>query len=193
MKTLETLAYICNVQIKHLQHTSETDETFRTYTSNICYSHCIMWNIPIYFCNMDMKHLQRTSETPETKHTLTTCAFSAMSPCCLDEWRLVVAEFNAGAEVGGSAWSSRRRVGLRRRMGVHGGTKVRCGHLVDGWSVTVVGGATPGGGSWRPGGRRRRMKLAVVRRYAVGISSADGAHPQQEARLQVGGAVGGAG
>jgi hypothetical protein len=42
MKTFETLAYICNIQIyfcnihiKHLQHTSETDETFRTYTWNI--------------------------------------------------------------------------------------------------------------------------------------------------------------
>jgi hypothetical protein len=40
------------------------------------------------------------------KHTLQTCAFSAMSVCSLDERRLVVAELDADAEVGGGAWSS---------------------------------------------------------------------------------------
>jgi hypothetical protein len=37
------------------------------------------------------------------KNTLATCAFSAMSPCYLNEWRLVVAELDAGIR------SSRRR------------------------------------------------------------------------------------
>jgi hypothetical protein len=36
------------------------------------------------------------------KHMLTTCAFSIMSPYCLDEWTLVVAELDAG----GGVWSS---------------------------------------------------------------------------------------
>jgi hypothetical protein len=31
----ETLAYTCNIQMKHLQYTSKTDKTFRTYTWNI--------------------------------------------------------------------------------------------------------------------------------------------------------------
>jgi hypothetical protein len=39
----------------------------------------------IYFCNIDIKHLKHTSQTSET---LETYAFSAMSPCYLDEWRL---------------------------------------------------------------------------------------------------------
>jgi hypothetical protein len=33
------------------------------------------------------------------KHTLATYTFSATSTCCLDEWRLVDAELNAGAKI----------------------------------------------------------------------------------------------
>jgi hypothetical protein len=47
-----------------------------------------------------MKHLKYL------KHKLATYTFSAMSPCYLDEWRLVVAELDAGVKVGGGAWSS---------------------------------------------------------------------------------------
>jgi hypothetical protein len=64
-----------------------------------------MYNTLIYFCNIDIKHLQHTFETSET---LETYAFSTMSPCCLDELRLVIsqkldtgAEIDAGAEWGG--------------------------------------------------------------------------------------------
>jgi hypothetical protein len=32
--------------------------------------------------------------------------FSTISPCCEDEWTLVVAELDAGVEIDGSAWSS---------------------------------------------------------------------------------------
>jgi hypothetical protein len=46
---------------------------------------------------------------------LATDAFSVMSPSCLDEWRLVVAKFDVGAEVGGGPWSSQRR--KARRLG----------------------------------------------------------------------------
>jgi hypothetical protein len=65
-----------------------------------------MCNIPIYLCNIDIKHLQHTPETSEILETsLVTCAFSAISPFCLDEWRLVVAELDAGTEVSGGATS----------------------------------------------------------------------------------------
>jgi hypothetical protein len=56
-----------------------------------------MFNISIYFYNIDVKHLQHTYEISEThKKTLATCAFSAMSPCYLNEWRLVVVELDGG-------------------------------------------------------------------------------------------------
>jgi hypothetical protein len=51
-----------------------------------------------------MKHLQRASKTSKTlKHMFATCAFSVMSPCFLNEWRLIVVELDTGAEVGGGA------------------------------------------------------------------------------------------
>jgi hypothetical protein len=31
--------------------------------------------------------------------------FSTISPCCEDEWTLVVAEIDVGVEIDGSAWS----------------------------------------------------------------------------------------
>jgi hypothetical protein len=52
--------YFCNIQIKHLQHMSKTDETLKTCV----YSHCNMCNTKIYFetsrrniCNIRLKHL----------------------------------------------------------------------------------------------------------------------------------------
>jgi hypothetical protein len=54
---------------------------------------------------------------------LVTCAFSVMSPCCLDEWRLVVADLDAGREVGGSTRSS--LVQQRRRQLASGGGVTR--------------------------------------------------------------------
>jgi hypothetical protein len=76
-----------------------------------------------------------------------------MSPCCLDEWKLVVVELDASAEVDGGAWSSQQRGHLADRCstaaaggatpdGAHGGTEVWRGHLADGWSVAMSGGAT---------------------------------------------------
>jgi hypothetical protein len=68
METPETLAYICNiqiyfcnVQIKHLQRTSETEHTLKTYV----YNHYNMCNISIYFCNIHLKHLQHTFKISE--------------------------------------------------------------------------------------------------------------------------------
>jgi len=78
-----------------------------------------------------------------------------MSPCCLDEWRLVVAEVGgvtevAGdTEVGGGAWSSQQRGGRWWRW-----------HVAGGWSAATAGGATPDVGS------RRRMEVAAARRYS---------------------------
>jgi hypothetical protein len=57
-----------------------------------------MCSIPIYFCNIDVKTLE--------KHTFATCPCTAISLFCLDEWRLIVAELDIGAEVGDDAWSS---------------------------------------------------------------------------------------
>jgi hypothetical protein len=77
-----------------------------------------MCNIPIYFCNIDVKHYNTPlKHLKHLKHTLATCAFNAISPCYLDEWRLIVAELDAGAEVGSGAWSSpvpQQRHGARR-------------------------------------------------------------------------------
>ena len=56
-----------------------------------------------------MKHLKHL------KQKLATCAFSAMSPSCLDEWMLVVAELDTGAEVSGSA----RSTPVPQRSGEH--------------------------------------------------------------------------
>jgi hypothetical protein len=54
------------------------EQTFAIYV----YNYCNICNFPIYFYNIYLKHLQHTSETLETY------AFSAISPCCLDEWSL---------------------------------------------------------------------------------------------------------
>jgi hypothetical protein len=62
------------------------------------YSHCNMCNIPIYFGNIDITYNISLKHLKHLKHMLAICAFSAMSPCCLDEWRLVVAELDTGAE-----------------------------------------------------------------------------------------------
>jgi hypothetical protein len=72
--------------MKHLKH------TLKTYM----YSPLELCNILIYFYKIDIKRLQHTSETSET---LETYAFSTMSHCCLDEWRLVVMKLNVGVEV----------------------------------------------------------------------------------------------
>jgi hypothetical protein len=82
--------------MKYLEHTLET----------YVYSHCNMCNIPIYLCNIDIKHLQHTPETSEIlKTSLVTCAFSVISPFCLDEWRLVIAELDTGTKVSGGGTS----------------------------------------------------------------------------------------
>ena len=63
------------------------------------YNHCNICNIPIYFYNIHTKYWQHTSETSETletyAYTFAICVFSAISTCCLDDWRLVNAELNA--------------------------------------------------------------------------------------------------
>ena len=63
-----------------------------------------------------MKHLKHL------KHKLTKYTFSIASTCCLDEWRLVVAELDAGEEVGGSAWSLPVPQRRQRRRCPSGGT-----------------------------------------------------------------------
>jgi hypothetical protein len=63
-----------------------------------------MCNILTYFYNIDIKHLQHIlKHLKHLKHMLAIYAFNAMSPCCLDKWRLIVAELDTGAEVGGGA------------------------------------------------------------------------------------------
>jgi hypothetical protein len=71
---------------------------FATYV----YNHCNICNILIYLCNIHTKHLQIPMK--HLKHMLTTCVFSATSTCCLDDWRLVHAELDAGAELDTAEW-----------------------------------------------------------------------------------------
>jgi hypothetical protein len=59
----------CNTQIKHVQHSSETAETFGQTLAIYVYSHCNICNIQIYFCNIHKKHLQHAFKTPETFET----------------------------------------------------------------------------------------------------------------------------
>jgi hypothetical protein len=88
---------IRNIQIKHSQHMCENicnimkhwEQTLATYLWNTC-------NI----CNIQMTHLKHL------EHTLfsTMSPFlrmSTMSPCCLDEWTLIIAELDADTEIGG--------------------------------------------------------------------------------------------
>jgi hypothetical protein len=65
-----------------MQHTTfRTDETYRTYTHEICmYSHYIIYNVSIYFC----KSIYNTCNIPtkklkHLKHTLATCGFHPFS------------------------------------------------------------------------------------------------------------------
>jgi hypothetical protein len=51
-------------------------------------------------CNIQIKHLKHL------KYKLAIYVFSATSPYNLEEWRLVVAELDAGMEVDSGAWSS---------------------------------------------------------------------------------------
>jgi hypothetical protein len=72
-KIFTTYAYVyrqCNIQIKYLQHTFETAETFEIYTCNLVYSQC---NI----CNIQIKHLR----LKHLKHTLTTYVYSHYNIC----------------------------------------------------------------------------------------------------------------
>ena len=66
-----------------------------------------------------------------------------MSPRCLDEWRLIVVELDAGAEVCGGAWRSRRRGGRLQRMEV-AMTKVSGGA----WSLWWRGGLARASRRW---------------------------------------------
>jgi uncharacterized protein YdaU (DUF1376 family) len=56
--------------------------------------------------NLFLQHLYETLPTypKHLKHTLATCAFSATSPCCLGEWRLVDAELDTGVELDAAEW-----------------------------------------------------------------------------------------
>jgi hypothetical protein len=66
-----------------------------------------MCNILIYFYNIQIKRMKYPDEISETLEIYAcNMPFSAMSPCRLDEWRLVIAEFDTGTDVGGSSWSS---------------------------------------------------------------------------------------
>jgi hypothetical protein len=84
-----------NIWNTRLQHVCEIIATYVISRSTFGTS---MWNT----CNTPLKHLKHL------KHTIATCAFSAMSPGCLDEWR----PRRCGA------W--RRCGGQRRRMELAG-------------------------------------------------------------------------
>jgi hypothetical protein len=63
---LEHTWNICDIQVKHLQHTFKTMKHYEQMLAIYMYSHCNMCNIPIYFCNIHMKYLQHTSKTSKT-------------------------------------------------------------------------------------------------------------------------------
>jgi hypothetical protein len=72
-----------NIWKLHLKHTYIVIATRATFRSTFA-TH--LWNI----WNISLQH-----------------AFSsAISPCCLDEWKFIVAELDASAKVGNHAWSS---------------------------------------------------------------------------------------
>ena len=100
-KTLATFVE----QMKHLEHTLDT----------YMYSNYNMCNVPIYFCNIDIQHLQHPLK--HLKHTIATCVFSVASACCLDEWRLIDVELDAGTELDAAERREGRRCGAHRWHG----------------------------------------------------------------------------
>jgi hypothetical protein len=81
------------------------EQKFATY---VYYHYCNMCNIRFTFatsalntCNIPLIHLKHL------KHTLATCTFTAMLPCYLNEWRLVVVELDVGVEVTVAAHGAR--------------------------------------------------------------------------------------
>ena len=85
-------------------------------------------------CNKPRKHLKHL------KHTIATCAFSVAFACCLDEWRLVDAELDAGMELEAAEWHGGRRCGAHRRHGPRQGQG-------------------QAGGAWRERGRRHTARF----------------------------------
>ena len=79
-----------------------------------------------------MQHPDLLLQHPQClKHTLATCAFNIMSPCCSDEWTLVVAELDADVEFGGKREGRRRRIELAaaRRSAAHRAARLRFASL----------------------------------------------------------------
>jgi hypothetical protein len=60
--SIATPNYFCNIQTKHLQHTSETAKHLQHTCETQKNTQVAIANI----CNMQMRHLQYTYETPET-------------------------------------------------------------------------------------------------------------------------------
>jgi hypothetical protein len=91
-----------NIWNIHLKHTCIAITTCATSRSTFATS---IYNT----CNISRKHLKHL------KHTIATCAFSVASACCLDEWRLVDAELDAGMELEAAEWRGVRRCGAHRQ------------------------------------------------------------------------------
>jgi hypothetical protein len=75
-----------------------------------------MCNISIYFCNIDITYNISLKHLKHLKYMLAIYVFSVMSPCCLDEWRLVIVELDAGAEPRRSAAARSSPVRQRREQ-----------------------------------------------------------------------------
>jgi hypothetical protein len=121
------------------------------------YSHYNMCNIPIYFCNIDLQHLQHTSKTLET---IAICTFSVASACCLDEWRLVDAELDVGAELDAMKWRGGRWCGARRWHGPRQGQGNADGARPQ-WEARFRAGARSTSGR-RGHGRGRAMRVGAA-------------------------------
>ena len=74
------------------------------------------------------------------KYTIEICTFSVAFACCLDEWRLVDAEVDAGAELIGSTDLGRGRRMERGCDGRHESGRARAG----GGGGAAEGGVCPG-------------------------------------------------
>jgi hypothetical protein len=117
-----------NIWNKRLQHKCTTIATYATSRSSFATS----IRKP---CNIRPKHL---------KHTLATCAFCAMSPCCLDECS---PSLRSSTPVRSSMPQSTRRSSMRSSSVARTSPLTAASR----WSAVATRGASPSGGGTRRG------------------------------------------
>ena len=88
--------YFCNIQTKHLQHSSGHRNIWNIHLKHTCItittcaaSRSTVATSIYNTCNIPLKYLKHL------KHTIATCVFSVTSAHCWDEWSLVDAELDA--------------------------------------------------------------------------------------------------